>query len=148
MVNKLKLFLWLIIIIFIAYFASINTEPMVSVKLPPDYVTPKAPIGFVLVVSMVVGAFLVLMFTIIDWLSYKMDKRKLRKQIARLEVELERAKKEKEKLQEELRKLKEENFFLKEKQPEKSEVKENGSVRQGLHERKESEEKSETSISG
>ncbi len=148
MLNKIKLFFWLIIILAVAYFVSVNTEPKVSVKLLPNYQTPEASISLVAVISMVVGAFIVLIFTVIDWFSYKMEKRKLKKQLAHLEEDLNKCRKEKEELEKEIEKLTKEKAF-----PEneslnlEKEEEENGTLRQGLHEGEKPEEKSEQSPS-
>ncbi len=120
MLNKLKLFFWLVIILAVAYFVSVNTEPEVSVKILPNYTISQVPMALVAVTGMVVGAFIVLIFTVIDWFSYKMEKRRLHKQIAYLEEELKRC---------------QENITVKEEEKD-------GTIRQGLHEGENSKEKS------
>jgi uncharacterized integral membrane protein len=112
MLNKLKLFFWLIIIFAVAYFVSVNTEPEVSVKILPNYTISQVPMALVAVTGMVVGAFIVLIFTVIDWFSYKMEKRRLNKQIEHLKEELKKC---------------QENLTIKEEE-------EDGTIRQGLHE--------------
>ncbi len=125
--HKIKIVFWLIIILVVAYFVSMNTQPLVSVNLLPEYKTKEYPLALVIVASMVVGAFIVLLFTVIDWISYKIEKRKLKKLLQECEKEKSHLKDEVLKLQGEIEALKEE----------KIKGEEDGALRQGLHEGKE-----------
>ncbi len=106
--NKIKLILWLIILLAVAYFVSMNTSPKVSVNILPTLKTPEIPLALVIIVSLIIGAVLILIFTITDWISYKIDKIKLNRNIKSLEKEVEKLKKQLEEKQQIVKKLEEE----------------------------------------
>jgi len=107
MIGKIKLLIWLLILLAVAYFVSMNTTPQVSVKLLPNYETPQMPLAIVLILSMVLGAVLILFFTITDWFSFKVEKLKLKRKINLLSDDLEKCNKKVKQLEEENAKLKE-----------------------------------------
>ncbi|WP_457641044.1 lipopolysaccharide assembly protein LapA domain-containing protein [Persephonella sp.] len=113
MLNKIKLILWLIILLAVAYFVSMNTQPSVSVNLLPTYKTPEIPLALIIIISLILGAVLILIFTITDWIAFKIEKLKLKKQINSLEKNIKKCKEEKNKIIEENKKLKEEIELLK-----------------------------------
>ncbi len=114
--NKIKLILWLIILLAVAYFVSMNTSPKVSVNILPTLKTPEIPLALVIIVSIIIGAILILIFTITDWISYKIDKIKLNRNIKSLEKEMEKLKKQLETKEETIKKLEGEIEILKNKQ--------------------------------
>ncbi|WP_457622600.1 LapA family protein [Persephonella sp.] len=116
MLNKIKLILWLIILLAVAYFVSMNTQPSISVNLLPTYKTPEIPLALVIIISVILGAVLILIFTITDWISFKIEKLKLKKEISGLEKSIKKCNEEKEKLNEEIKKYQEEIELLKAKQ--------------------------------
>lgn len=93
MISKIKLILWLIILLLTAYFVSMNTQPQISIKLLPNYETPQIPLAIVIILSVVIGAFLILIFTITDWIAFKFEKLKLKRKMSSLEKDLEKCKK-------------------------------------------------------
>jgi uncharacterized integral membrane protein len=131
MLNKIKLILWLIILLAVAYFVSMNTQPSISVNLLPTYKTPEIPLALVIIISVILGAVLILIFTITDWVSFKIEKLKLKKEISNLEKNIKRCSEEKDKLNESIKKLQEEIETLKSKQNvavKEVEVKEDGTL--------------------
>ena len=125
MINKIKLILWLVILLAVAYFVSMNTEPKVSVKILPTYQTPEIPIALIIILSMILGAILILIFTITDWISFKIEKLKLKRQVNLAKNDLEKCQKSIKSLEEENKKLKEQLEIEKNKQNIKVEVQEN-----------------------
>ncbi len=113
MLNKIKLVIWLIVLLLVAYFVSMNVQPSLSVKLLPNYQTPEIPLALIIIASMILGAVLILMFTITDWISFKIEKMKLKRQISSLEKQLKNTESEKEKLKEEIERLQGEIEVLK-----------------------------------
>ncbi|MBK3332753.1 DUF1049 domain-containing protein [Persephonella atlantica] len=114
--NKIKLILWLIILLAVAYFVSMNTSPKVSVNILPTLKTPEIPVALIIIVSIIIGAVLILIFTITDWISYKIDKIKLNRNIKSLEKEVEKLKKQLEEKQQTVKKLEGEIEILKNKE--------------------------------
>ncbi len=107
MLGKIKLVFWLILLLVVAYFVSMNTEPKVSVNiLPPDIRIENVPMALVIVFSMILGGLLVLVIAITDWFAYKIEKLKLKRKLNLLSYDYEDCKKENEKLSEENTKLK------------------------------------------
>jgi cell division protein FtsL len=93
-----------------------NTQPNISIKLLPSYETPQIPLAIVIILSIVIGAVLILIFTITDWISFKIEKLKLKRKISSLEKELENCKKSIKSLEEENKNLKEQLEVEKSKQ--------------------------------
>ncbi|WP_456402479.1 LapA family protein [Persephonella sp.] len=116
MLNKIKLILWLIILLAVAYFVSMNTQPNVSVNILPTYKTPEIPLALIIIISVILGAVLILIFTITDWFTFKIEKLKLKKEISNFEKKLKKCEEEKEKIAKEKEKLKEEIELLKAKE--------------------------------
>ncbi|WP_457623765.1 LapA family protein [Persephonella sp.] len=116
MLNKIKLILWLIILLAVAYFVSMNTQPNVSVNILPTYKTPEIPLALIIIISVILGAVLILIFTITDWFTFKIEKLKLKKEISNFEKKLKKCEEEKEKIIKEKEKLKEEIELLKAKE--------------------------------
>ncbi|WP_297454567.1 lipopolysaccharide assembly protein LapA domain-containing protein [Persephonella sp.] len=86
--NKIKLILWLIILLAVAYFVSMNTSPNVSVKILPTLQTPEIPLALIIIASIIIGAALIIIFAITDWIAYKIDKMKLSRNLKSTEKEL------------------------------------------------------------
>ena len=116
MISKIKLIIWLIILLLTAYFVSMNTQPQISIKLLPTYETPEIPLAIVIILSIVIGALLILVFTITDWIAFKFEKLKLKRKISSLEKDLEKCQKSIKSLEEENKKLKEQLEIEKNKQ--------------------------------
>jgi len=116
MISKIKLILWLVILLATAYFVSMNTQPQISIKLLPTYETPQIPLAIIIILSIVIGAVLILIFTITDWIAFKFEKLKLKRKISTLEKDLENCKKSIKSLEEENKSLKEQLEIEKNKQ--------------------------------
>ncbi len=113
MIAKIRLIIWLIILLAVAYFVSMNTEPTVSVKLLPTYSTPELPLALIIILSMILGAVLILMFTISDWFLFNVEKLKIKRQLNLTKYDLEKCSQKKKELEEEIKKLQEEIELLK-----------------------------------
>ncbi|WP_456464893.1 lipopolysaccharide assembly protein LapA domain-containing protein [Persephonella sp.] len=111
--NKIKLILWLVILLAVAYFVSMNTTPKISVNILPTFKTPEIPLAIVIIVSIIIGAVLILLFTITDWIAYKIDKIKLSRNIKHLKNELERCRSQINQKEDQIKKLEEEIQVLK-----------------------------------
>jgi len=111
--NKIKLIIWLIILLAVAYFVSMNTSPNVSVNILPTLKTPEIPLALVIIVSIIIGAVLILFFAITDWFAYKIDRIKLSRKLKHTEKELEKCKQNLQEKEEEIKKLKGEIEILK-----------------------------------
>ncbi|NPA16720.1 LapA family protein [Persephonella sp.] len=111
--NKIKLIIWLIILLAVAYFVSMNTSPSVSVNILPTLKTPEIPLALVIIVSIIIGAVLILLFAITDWIAYKIDRMKLSRKLKQNEKELEKCRQELQKKEEEIKKLEGEVEILK-----------------------------------
>ncbi|WP_457638914.1 lipopolysaccharide assembly protein LapA domain-containing protein [Persephonella sp.] len=111
--NKIKLIIWLAILLAVAYFVSMNTSPNVSVNILPTLKTPEIPLALVIIVSIIIGAVLILLFAITDWIAYKIDRMKLGRKLKQTEKELERCRQEIHKKDEEIKKLEGEIEVLK-----------------------------------
>ncbi|WP_293446114.1 lipopolysaccharide assembly protein LapA domain-containing protein [Persephonella sp.] len=111
--NKIKLILWLVILLAVAYFVSMNTTPKISVNILPTFKTPEIPLAIVIIVSIIIGAVLILLFTITDWIAYKIDKIKLSRNIKHLENELEKCRFQINQKEDQIKKLEEEIQILK-----------------------------------
>ena len=107
-----------------------NTQPQISIKLLPNYETPQIPLAIVIILSVVIGAFLILIFTITDWIAFKFEKLKLKRKMSSLEKDLEKCKKSIKSLEKENKSLKEELELEKSKRNMKVELedKKSGSV--------------------
>ncbi len=116
MIAKIRLVIWLIILLLVAYFVSMNTQPSVAVKLLPTYETPELPLALIIILSMILGAVMILMFTITDWFVFKVEKLKLKRQLNLANHELEKCNKKNQELEEQINKLKEEIELLKKQQ--------------------------------
>ncbi len=116
MIGKIRLVIWLIILLLVAYFVSMNTQPSVAIKLLPTYETPQLPLALIIILSMILGAIMILMFTITDWFVFKVEKLKLKRQLNLTKHELEKCQKKNKELEEEINKLKEELDLTKKQQ--------------------------------
>lgn len=86
MLSKIRLVIWLIILLLVAYFVAMNTTS-VSVNLIPGYQTVPMPLSIVIIFSAVIGAIFALTLTIGDWIKFKMEIGKLNKQLQNCEKE-------------------------------------------------------------
>ncbi|NPA57665.1 MAG: DUF1049 domain-containing protein [Aquificae bacterium] len=111
--NKIKLIIWLAILLVVAYFVSMNTTPNVSVNILPNLKTPEIPLALVIIVSIIIGAVLILLFAITDWIAYKIDKMKMGRKLKQLEKELKKCREENQQKLEQIKKLEGEIELLK-----------------------------------
>ncbi|MDM7274279.1 LapA family protein [Sulfurihydrogenibium azorense] len=86
MLSKIRLIIWLFILLIVAYFVAMNTTS-VSVNLIPGYQTIPMPLSVVIIFSVVIGAIFALTLTIGDWIKFKMEINKLNKQLQNCEKE-------------------------------------------------------------
>ncbi len=86
MLSKLRIVLWLVILLIVAYFVAMNTTS-VSVNLLPGYQTVPMPLSVVIVFSVIIGAILSLILTIGDWVKFKLEINRLNKQLQNCEKE-------------------------------------------------------------
>ncbi|RMA96188.1 lipopolysaccharide assembly protein LapA domain-containing protein [Hydrogenothermus marinus] len=116
MINKIKLIFWLIILLAVAYFVSMNVQPSVSINILPTLKTPQLPLALIIIISMIIGAIVILLFAITDWFSFKIEKLKVIRQLNLTKNELEKCQKENEKLKKEVEDLKKQLEIEKNKQ--------------------------------
>lgn len=114
--NKIKLILWLVILLAVAYFVSMNTSPSVSVNILPSLKTPEIPLALVIIVSIIIGAILILFFAITDWIAYKIEKMKIKRNLKLAQKEVEKCRKELKEKEETIKKLEGEIEILKNQQ--------------------------------
>jgi len=101
MIGKIKLVFWLIILLIVAYFVSMNTATRVSVNiLPPDFRIEDVPLALVIIFSAILGGLIILIFAVTDWFAYKIDKLKLKRQLNLLKSDFEECQKENKSLEE------------------------------------------------
>ncbi|WP_041675796.1 LapA family protein [Sulfurihydrogenibium azorense] len=86
MLSKIRLIIWLFILLIVAYFVAMNATS-VSVNLLPGYQTVPMPLSVVIIFSVVIGAIFALTLTIGDWIKFKMEINKLNKQLQNCEKE-------------------------------------------------------------
>lgn len=86
MLSKIRLIIWLFILLIVAYFVAMNTTS-VSVNLIPGYQTVPMPLSVVIIFSVVIGAIFALTLTIGDWIKFKMEVNRLNKQLQNCEKE-------------------------------------------------------------
>lgn len=86
MLSKIRLIIWLFILLMVAYFVAMNTTS-VSVNLIPGYQTIPMPLSVVIIFSVVIGAIFALTLTIGDWIKFKMEVNRLNKQLQNCEKE-------------------------------------------------------------
>ncbi|WP_457626153.1 lipopolysaccharide assembly protein LapA domain-containing protein [Persephonella sp.] len=82
------------------------------------------PLALVIIVSIIIGALMIIIFAITDWIAYRIDKLKLQRNIKNLEKELDKCRKEIQQKEEQIKKLEGEVELLKSEQ--KISVKEEG----------------------
>ncbi|MCX7759951.1 MAG: LapA family protein [Hydrogenothermaceae bacterium] len=80
MLSKIRLIVWLIILLVVAYFVAMNNTT-VTVNLFPGYQTVPMPLSIVIIFSVIVGAILAIILTIGDWIKFKVENSKLSKQL-------------------------------------------------------------------
>lgn len=80
MLSKVRLILWLIILLLVAYFVAMNTGN-VSVNLLPGYQTVPLPLSIVIIFSVIIGIILALTLTITDWIRFNIERSKLNKRL-------------------------------------------------------------------
>ena len=103
MLNKIKFIIWLLIILVVAFFVSLNSEPKISIKLFFNYQTVPLPLSLIIIGSIILGAILILIMAITDWISFKIENLKYKKRIKSLEKEIESLKKDLEKCNSDLK---------------------------------------------
>ncbi|HEV09641.1 MAG: DUF1049 domain-containing protein [Sulfurihydrogenibium sp.] len=86
MLNKIRFIIWLVIMLIVAYFVSMNSTS-ISVNLIPGYQTVPLPLSIVIIVSLIIGAILAVILTVGDWIKFKLEIKKLRKQLENCEKE-------------------------------------------------------------
>ncbi len=88
MLGKIRLIFWLIAILIIAYFVSINSEPRISITIFPNVKTQPLPLSLIIVGSLILGTILILIIAITDWIVFYIEKSKLKKKIKNLERDI------------------------------------------------------------
>ena len=116
MLSKIKLILWLLILLAVAYFVSMNVQPSVSVKILPTLNTPELPLALIIIISMIIGALVIILMALSDWLAFQVEKLKIKRQLNLTKDELEKCQKENEKLKKEIEELKNQLEIEKKKQ--------------------------------
>jgi len=116
MLSKIKLIIWLLILLAVAYFVSMNVQPTVSVKILPNLNTPELPLALIIIISMIIGALVIILIALSDWLTFQVEKLKIKRQLNLTKDELEKCQKETEKLKEENEELKKQVEIEKKKQ--------------------------------
>ncbi len=116
MLSKIKLILWLLILLAVAYFVSMNVQPSVSVKILPTLNTPELPLALIIIISMIIGALVIILMALSDWLAFQVEKLKIKRQLNLTKDELEKCQKENEKLKKEIEELKNQIEIEKKKQ--------------------------------
>ncbi|MGC9080578.1 lipopolysaccharide assembly protein LapA domain-containing protein [Sulfurihydrogenibium sp.] len=86
MLNKIRFIIWLVIMLLVAYFVSMNSTS-ISVNLIPGYQTVPLPLSIVIIVSLIIGAILAVILTVGDWIKFKLEIKKLKKQLENCEKE-------------------------------------------------------------
>ena len=86
MLNKIRFIIWLVIMLIVAYFVSMNSTS-ISVNLIPGYQTVPLPLSIVIIVSLIIGAILAVILTVGDWIKFKLEIKKLKKQLENCEKE-------------------------------------------------------------
>ncbi|WP_297887382.1 LapA family protein [Sulfurihydrogenibium sp.] len=86
MLGKIRLIIWLFILLLVAYFVAMNTTT-VSINLVPGYQTVPMPLSIIIIFSTIIGAILALILTIGDWIKFKLEINKLNKQLQNCEKE-------------------------------------------------------------
>ena len=116
MLSKIKLIIWLLILLAVAYFVSMNVQPKVSVKILPTLNTPELPLALIIIISMIIGALVIIIMALSDWLAFQVEKLKIKRQLNLTKDELEKCQKENEKLKKENEELKKQIEIEKKKQ--------------------------------
>jgi uncharacterized integral membrane protein len=88
MLNKIRLILWLFILLIVAYFVAMNNIS-VTVNLVPGYQTVPFPLPIIIIMSIIVGAMLAILIAIGDWIKFKIEISRLKKQLKICEKEKE-----------------------------------------------------------
>ena len=88
MLGKIKLVFWLIAILIVAYFVSMNSEPKISITIFPNIQTKPLPLSLIIVGSIILGTILILIIAITDWIMFKIEHLKCKKRIKSLEKEV------------------------------------------------------------
>jgi uncharacterized integral membrane protein len=83
MLNKIRFIIWLVIMLLVAYFVSMNSTS-ISVNLIPGYQTVPLPLSIVIIVSLIIGAILAVILTVGDWIKFKLEIKKLKKTTRKL----------------------------------------------------------------
>lgn len=93
MLSKIKFVLWLLIILVVAFFVSMNSEPKISIKILPGYQTIPLPLSLIIISSIIIGALLILFMAISDWITFKLEEIKTKKKINSLQSQIDELKK-------------------------------------------------------
>ncbi|MGC8868475.1 MAG: LapA family protein [Sulfurihydrogenibium sp.] len=86
MLNKIIFIIWLVIMLLVAYFVSMNSTS-ISVNLIPGYQTVPLPLSIVIIASLIIGAILAVILTVENWIKSKLEIKKLKKQLENCEKE-------------------------------------------------------------
>lgn len=86
MLSKIKLILWLTVLVVVAYFVAMNNTT-VTINLLPGYQTVPVPLSVVIIFSITVGAVIALIFTIGDWIKFKLEISKLSRELQNCQSE-------------------------------------------------------------
>jgi len=80
MLSKIGFILWLFILLMAGYFATMNNN-YVTVNLLPGYKTAPLPLSIIILISIIVGAMPAILIAIGDWIKFKIEISKLKKQL-------------------------------------------------------------------
>jgi|ADKJ01.1.fsa_nt_gi Uncharacterized integral membrane protein len=88
MLSKIRLILWLFILLIAGYFVAMNNIS-VTVNLLPGYQTVPLPLSIIILMSIIIGAILAILIAIGDWIKFKIEISRLKKQLEICEKEKE-----------------------------------------------------------
>jgi Protein of unknown function (DUF1049). len=72
MLSKIRLILWLFILLIAGYFVAMNNISL-TVNLLPGYQTVPLPLSIIILMSIIVGAILAILIAIGDWIKFKIE---------------------------------------------------------------------------
>jgi putative membrane protein len=80
MLSKIGFILWLFILLIAGYFAIMNNTS-VTVNLLPGYKTVPLPLSIIILISIIAGAIPAILIAIGDWIKFKIEILRLKKQL-------------------------------------------------------------------
>jgi len=76
-----RLILWILIILCVAFFVIFNVEPKVTLHLFPGFTIQNIPLALVIIISFVLGLLAGVIFSLGQVIKYKMKLRRLSKEL-------------------------------------------------------------------